>query len=159
MGRVILLNFSGEPIEKVSFEFVALGGSKPYTWSLSSGTLPDGIVLLPEGELTGVPQVVSNSRISVKVTDSAGRSASFPYIFGVSIGGERQTVVARGGSITIEIRGNEVIYIESIPNEGFTAYLINPGPEKVQVHFIGDNNQIPSWIFCETINEAICSFD
>ena len=96
---------------------------------------------------------------SVKVTDSAGRSASFPYIFGVSVSGERQTVVARGGSIVIDIRGNEVIYIENVPNDGFIGYLISPGPEKVQFHFISNNNQLPSWIFCELGNESICDFD
>ena len=142
-----------------SFEFTASGGSEPYTWSLSSGSLPEGMFFSPNGQLSGVPMVVSNSQISVKVTDSVGRSASFPYIFGVSVSGERQTVVARGGSIVIDIRGNELVYIENVPNDGFIGYLITPGPEKVQFHFIGDNNQIPSWIVCELGNENICNFD
>ena len=145
--------------ESYSFEFEASGGSKPYVWSISNGFLPEGIVLSDNGELEGIPKDVSNSQISVKVTDFVGRSASFPYIFGVSLGQERQTIVARGGSIVINVGSNELIYVENTPNEGFTGYLINPGPEKVQVHFIGKNNQIPSWILCELSNESICSFD
>jgi hypothetical protein len=145
--------------ESYFFELGASGGSKPYVWSLSAGSLPEGIVLSPNGQLNGVPTVVSNSQISLKVTDSAGRSASFPYIFGVSLGQERQTIVARGGSIVIDMIGNTITYIENTPNEGFTGYLISAGPEKVQFHFIGDDNQIPSWILCELSNEALCSFD
>tara|TARA_B110000014_G_C20066974_1_gene556127 strand:- start:84 stop:1019 length:936 start_codon:yes stop_codon:yes gene_type:complete len=145
--------------ENYLFNFSASGGTKPYSWALSDGFLPEGVNFSSNGEIVGIPQSVSSTQISVRVTDAAGRSASFPYIFGVYVGGERQTIVARGGSISIDIRENDIIYIENTPNDGFTGYLISPGPKKVQFHFIGNEGQIPSWIVCDLNFDEICSFE
>tara|TARA_Y100000590_G_scaffold421678_1_gene525621 strand:- start:91 stop:1146 length:1056 start_codon:yes stop_codon:yes gene_type:complete len=150
--------------ESYLFQFEASGGSEPYFWTLSSGSLPEGLLLEEDGKLTGTPTIISNSQIYVKVSDSSGRSASFPYIFIVSLKNqEQQTVVARGGSIVININENIIRFIESTSNSGFTGYLVNPGPEKVQFHFISDSNQTPSWILCEFNNDVdasvVCSFD
>ena len=75
------------------------------------------------------------------------------------MGEELQTIAARGGSVLIEINDNVLKYIENVSNEGFTGYLIVSSPNKVQVHFIGDENQIPSWVLCETTSSEVCSFD
>ncbi|SDF39147.1 choice-of-anchor tandem repeat GloVer-containing protein [Terriglobus roseus] len=48
------------------------GGTAPFTWSLTSGTLPKGIALnAASGILSGTPQQFGNATISVKVTDSS----------------------------------------------------------------------------------------
>ncbi|MAZ61683.1 MAG: hypothetical protein CMB18_00035 [Euryarchaeota archaeon] len=143
-----------------SFEFDASGGTPPYLWEISDGELPEGMVLSSDGQISGLAEFVGNTRISAKVTDSANRTASFPYIFSVSIGGERQIIKARGGTVTVDIRGNDIIYIENSPNDGFKGYLITPGPEKVQFHFIdSQGGQVPSWVLCERNLPGICSFD
>ena len=142
------------------FELDASGGTEPYSWEISDGELPEGMFLSSEGQISGLAEVVGNTRISVKVTDSANRTASFPYIFSVSVGGERQVIKARGGTVTVDIRGNDIIYIENSPNDGFKGYLITPGPEKVQFHFIdSQGSQVPSWVLCERNLPGICSFD
>ena len=63
------------------------------------------------------------------------------------------------GTEIIDIDQNNLLYIENTPNDGFESYLIAADSEKVQVHFIGGEGQIPSWVLCEIGSEGICSFD
>ena len=54
----------------------AQGGQRPYTWSLSAGTLPAGISLNPDGALSGTPTAPSSAPVTLTATDQAGASAS-----------------------------------------------------------------------------------
>jgi hypothetical protein len=54
----------------------ATGGVPPYTWSLSSGSLPAGLSLSASGAITGTPTLVGASVFTVSVTDSASNSAA-----------------------------------------------------------------------------------
>src|SRR6185503_10524914 len=45
------------------------GGTSPFTWSLSSGTLPAGLSLSIAGVLSGAPTAAGTSNFTVKVTD------------------------------------------------------------------------------------------
>ncbi len=48
----------------------ASGGVSPYTWSIASGSLPNGLSLSSNGQITGTPTATGTSSFSVKVTDS-----------------------------------------------------------------------------------------
>ncbi len=50
----------------------AVGGEKPYVWTLDSGTLPPGIQLLEDGTLIGTPSSAGEWDFQVKVTDATG---------------------------------------------------------------------------------------
>ncbi len=52
------------------------GGTSPFTWSVSSGSLPAGISLSPAGVLSGTPTATGTSSFTVKVTDANGQSAT-----------------------------------------------------------------------------------
>jgi len=145
--------------EEYLFEFSTKGGTPPYRWSLSEGLLPEGIVISSEGVISGVTNVVSNRQVSIRVTDNGGRSATVTYIFSVSVGSDRQEIAARGGTIFIDIDQNGIKYNGSTPNDGFESFLVFSSSEKVQVHFIGQQGQIPSWVLCDLNSETICSFD
>ena len=56
----------------------AAGGTPPYTWSLTSGTLPAGLMLnASTGALTGTPtQTVTSTALTFQVTDSSTPPAS-----------------------------------------------------------------------------------
>jgi hypothetical protein len=55
-----------------STTLAASGGKTPYTWSLSSGTLPAGLTLSSAGIISGTPSgVAGTATFVVKVTDSA----------------------------------------------------------------------------------------
>jgi hypothetical protein len=49
----------------------ATGGTTPYAWSLSSGTLPTGITVQSSGSLSGTTTKTGTYNISVEVTDSS----------------------------------------------------------------------------------------
>ena len=52
------------------------GGTSPFTWSVSSGSLPAGISLSAGGNLSGTPTATGTSSFTVKVTDANGQSAT-----------------------------------------------------------------------------------
>ena len=52
------------------------GGTAPYAWSVSTGTLPPGLTLNPStGLLSGTPTTAGSYSFSVLVTDSSGQTA------------------------------------------------------------------------------------
>ncbi len=55
----------------------ALGGTKPYTWSISSGKLPTGLVLgSTTGVISGASRFTGTTYFTVKVKDAKGATAT-----------------------------------------------------------------------------------
>lgn len=54
----------------------ATGGTTPYTWSVTSGSLPAGIALSPAGTLSGTPTTAGTSSAVVQVTDASAQHAT-----------------------------------------------------------------------------------
>jgi len=48
----------------------ATGGTKPYTFTITNGTLPAGLALSSAGVISGMPTTVDTSSFTVQVTDS-----------------------------------------------------------------------------------------
>lgn len=66
------------------FAFAAGGGSPPYAWSVSSGSLPQGVGLNPtSGALSGSPQAAGSYPFTVQVADSAGAAVSRSFVMTV----------------------------------------------------------------------------
>jgi hypothetical protein len=53
----------------------ASGGTGPYTWAVTTGTLPAGLTLSSSGMISGSPTVAGTSTFTVTVTDSATPTA------------------------------------------------------------------------------------
>lgn len=66
----------GEQGNGYSEELAASGGVAPYTWSISGGTPPPGIILNSNGNFTGLPSATGTFDFAVTVADSTGRTAS-----------------------------------------------------------------------------------
>ena len=62
----------------VALTFAAIGGTPPYTWS-STGTLPPGMSLSPNGMLTGTPTTLGSYSFTVQVKDANGVTYSAPF--------------------------------------------------------------------------------
>jgi len=55
----------------------ASGGTTPYTWAISSGTLPAGLSLnTSSGAITGTPTAAGTSNFTARVTDAAAQTAT-----------------------------------------------------------------------------------
>jgi len=72
----------------------ATGGTTPYTWSRSSGTLPTGLTLASNGTISGTPTAAGTYSFTVTVTDSAATKASVSKALSI-------TVTATSGPLTI----------------------------------------------------------
>ncbi len=60
-------------------QLVASGGEPPYSWTITSGTLPPGLTMSSAGTLTGIPAGTdsgNNYPITVKVTDQFNATAT-----------------------------------------------------------------------------------
>ncbi len=53
----------------------ASGGTGVFTWSISSGTLPQGLTLSTSGRISGTPSASSTASFSVRALDSANASS------------------------------------------------------------------------------------
>src|SRR5208283_4784413 len=66
----------GEAGVGYSQTLAASGGTTPYTWSVSAGTLPAGLSLSSAGVISGTPTTAGTSSFTVQVADSAGGKAT-----------------------------------------------------------------------------------
>ena len=62
----------------------ATGGSPPFTWALSSGSLPPGLALDPGGAIRGTTTAAGSYSFSLQVTDHVGASATRGYAITVN---------------------------------------------------------------------------
>jgi hypothetical protein len=64
----------------------ATGGTTPYAWSVSSGTLPTGLSINPStGVISGTPSVEGTSTFTVQVTDNGTPKQSATKQFSINI--------------------------------------------------------------------------
>ena len=54
----------------------ATGGTAPYSWSVSAGSLPVGLVLTSSGSITGTPSASGTASFTVRAEDNRGASAT-----------------------------------------------------------------------------------
>lgn len=59
-----------------SQQFSATGGTAPYSWSITSGKLPSGLILNPDGVLSGTPKKEGTAAFTVKAEDKKKKSGS-----------------------------------------------------------------------------------
>ena len=60
------------------------GGTGPYTWAITAGSLPSGLVIdSSTGAITGTPSVAGPYTFTVRVTDNDGQTASAGYAVAV----------------------------------------------------------------------------
>ncbi|MCZ7375787.1 fibronectin type III domain-containing protein [Micromonospora sp. WMMC250] len=77
------LTFAPPPPGKVydpyQYQLTVAGGTAPFAWSVSAGSLPTGLTLDPvTGLLSGTPTVSGTFPFTVRVTDSFNQSATRP---------------------------------------------------------------------------------
>ncbi len=96
----------------------ASGGTPPYAFSLTGGSLPSGLVLADDGTITGTPSVSGSYSFAVTATDSAACSGSRTYALAVGCDG---TTGALDGFITVSDEEGEEYYILDGPGVSGTV--------------------------------------
>jgi hypothetical protein len=71
-GSPVGVATQGSPFTR---QLTASGGVAPYTWTLNSGLLPDGLALATNGVISGTPTAIGSSSFTVKVSDAFNTSA------------------------------------------------------------------------------------
>lgn len=56
--------------------FAATGGSSPYTWNVSAGSVPAGMILASGGQISGTPTTAGLVTFTVRATDSTNCTGS-----------------------------------------------------------------------------------
>jgi len=114
----------------------AIGGRPPYTWAVSSGTVPNGLNLNPlSGQISGTPTIQGTGFFVVRVSDSAGSTAS--SYFGISIGA--------AGSPVLNAITSAASYGSNgvVPGELIVVFGSPLGPQTL-TSFSLVNNEVPT---------------
>jgi hypothetical protein len=70
----------------------ATGGTPPLSWSLASGSLPDGLSLSTSGVISGTPTTTGGSSFTVQVTDSNGLNSTAPLSLTINAAPQPPTI-------------------------------------------------------------------
>jgi large repetitive protein len=77
-----------EPLLEVGVPYKAAlkagGGLRTYKWTLTAGEMPPGMTFWPGGAITGKPTTGGDYDITVTLTDSEGRTATYEDTFAVA---------------------------------------------------------------------------
>jgi hypothetical protein len=90
----------------------AIGGVYPYSWSISSGSLPPGLLLNSStGVISGTPMVPGTANFTVQVSDAENPPVSGTASFSV-------TIARGGGGDPALLSGNYVFYMNGFSTTG-----------------------------------------
>jgi large repetitive protein len=123
VGNGVGLTFGTPPTGQVGVAYTdtltATGGTTPYTWSVSAGTLPAGITLnASTGVLSGTPTTGGTSNFTIKVTDATGGTASQATSITILAPG---VTIAASASVASTTPGSTVGYTVKVTNSGQVA--------------------------------------
>ncbi|RZN13686.1 autotransporter outer membrane beta-barrel domain-containing protein, partial [Bradyrhizobium sp. Leo121] len=101
----------------------ASGGTAPYGYAVTSGSLPAGLSLDPStGKISGTPTAASNSSFTVTATDANRTTGSAGYTIAISASAASFTFTPPAGSLPEAMAGEE--YRQSLSAKGGAAPLI-----------------------------------
>src|SRR5690606_36380346 len=83
----------------------ASGGTAPYTFAVTAGTLPPGLSLDSAGGMTGIPTTAGSYDFTITATDASGASANgggiVPMATAMAAGDHNYTLVVHAATITL----------------------------------------------------------
>ncbi|MGX5666030.1 putative Ig domain-containing protein [Rhizobium daejeonense] len=110
-----------------SQSITANNGTAPYTFAVTSGSLPAGLTLATDGTLAGTPTAEGSQTFTVSATDAYGATGSQSYTVAIAVAapvaGDVSATVAANSSnnaITLNLSGGaaSTVAIETAPGHG-----------------------------------------
>lgn len=98
----------------------ATGGKTPYTWSISSGSLPSGLTLAAStGVISGSPTTAGTSHFTVKVTDSTSPAATATANLSITVSTATAGAVSLlSGQYAFQVSGYDSAVVGSLTLDG-----------------------------------------
>ncbi len=112
---------NGDVGVSVGHQLTTQGGTGPYAWTLSTGSLPSGVGLSASGVISGVPANAGTFVVTVTVTDALGLVSSEPLTMVVeptSLNSRRMAVTPDGRGYWIATVGGSVTAYGEAPSLG-----------------------------------------
>jgi hypothetical protein len=104
-----------------SQSLVASGGTTPYSWSLSAGTLPAGLSLSSAGVISGTPTTTGTSNFTVQVNDASNPLQSASKALSLTVGGSVGSPLKITTTSPLPAAKVGVAYSKSLAATGGTA--------------------------------------
>jgi hypothetical protein len=119
--EIIPSGTNGSPYGPQSY--TAMGGTAPYTFSLSAGTLPAGMTFV-DGVLSGTPTESGTFLLTVTATDAAGCTGSIPALLQVccpaaSLSASGHSAPAAGGPASVGVVAGSGCAWMALSNDGW----------------------------------------
>jgi hypothetical protein len=107
-GGTLPAGTAGLPYDQ-KFSVAASGGTPPYTWTLSNGSVP-GLVFKPATvELSGTPTSAATYSLTLEVTDSAGLTATKVFTLLISPAALSITTARQLSAATLDVPFSETL--------------------------------------------------
>ena len=109
----------------------ASGGTTPYTWSVSSGTMPTGLSLSNAGTVSGTPTAAGSFDFVVQVADSGGLTATRSFAIDIVATALFPAVASQAGQNGTQWRAElELFNPDGIPRQA-TLQIVERGSDTV----------------------------
>jgi hypothetical protein len=127
----VQITTSSVPAGQISVAYTttltATSGTTPYTWTISSGSLPAGLTLSASGTISGTPTATGTSNFIVKVTDSSSSASTATASFSITVAASSgySVLLDWTASPSAGVTGYNV-YRSTVNGSGYAK--INPSP-------------------------------
>ena len=98
----------------------ATGGAAPYTWTLSSGSLPTGFTVKSAGSLSGTTSQTGQFNITVEVTDSSSSKLTASKSLTLTVESMAVTVTPTTATVASGATAQFTAYVTNTSNAGVT---------------------------------------
>jgi hypothetical protein len=107
----------------------ATGGLQPYTWTVSTGALPDGLNLGSDGSVSGTPTRAGGFSFTIQLADAGGSAAALPGTIAIAAAPAASLVAACARYCSVEVGCADVCgnFGSLTGGTGPFTYAVQPG--------------------------------